>query len=211
MKNQHRRACALLLLCTGLGAGCGAARPARYYELTVPLEKETDPPGPVYPVKLLMGPIRASHLYREDRIVYGTSSEHMGTYEYERWAEPPPEMIEEVLLRELRASGRFHAVHGQRSNLSGDYLLHGRLFDFKELTGPPLVARLIIGFELRDVKTGDTVWEHFYSHDEPVSHKDIAAVVAALNENVQRSVAECQAGLEQYFASHPPKDNAPAQ
>jgi cholesterol transport system auxiliary component len=204
-------ALAFLLLCAGLSAGCGAARPAHYYELTVPREKETDPPGPTYPVSLLMGPIRASHLYREDRIVYGTSSEHMGTYEYERWAEPPTEMLEEVLLRELRASGRFREVHGQHSNLSGDYLLHGRLFDFKELTGPPLQARLTIGLELRDVKTGATVWEHFYSHDEPVEHKNISAMVATLNQNVQRAVAECQASLEQYFASHPPAASAPPQ
>jgi cholesterol transport system auxiliary component len=206
--SNRKRALAFFFLCAGLSAGCGAARPARYYELTVPREKETDPPGPTYQVSLLMGPIRASHLYREDRIVYGTSSEHMGTYEYERWAEPPTEMIEEVLLRELRASGRFRAVHGQRSNLSGDYLLHGRLFDFKELTGPPLVARVTIGLELRDIKTGETVWEHFYSHDEPVEHKNIASVVATLNQNVQHGIAEFQASLEQYFASHPPGASA---
>jgi len=43
-----------------------------------------------------------SHLYREDRIVYGNGAEQLGTYEYQRWAEPPTEMIQEVLLRELR-------------------------------------------------------------------------------------------------------------
>ena len=119
MKIGYRRAVALLLLCAGLSAGCGAARPARYYELTVPREKETDPPGPVYEVRLLLGPIIASHLYREDHIVYGTTTEQMGTYEYERWAEPPTEMIHEVLLRELRASGRFREVHGVRQRAGG--------------------------------------------------------------------------------------------
>lgn len=197
-------ACCLLLLSGVSIAGCGAARPARYYELTVPREREADPPGPQYAVSLLLGPIRASHLYREDRIVYGTSSEHMGTYEYERWAEPPTEMIDEVLLRELRASGRFREVHGQRSSMTADYLLHGRLFDFKELTGPPLVARVTISLELRDTKTGLNVWDHLYSHDEPVSHKNIAAVVAALNQNVQRGIAEFQASLDQYFSTHLP-------
>jgi ABC-type uncharacterized transport system auxiliary subunit len=211
MKIGYRRAVALLLLCAGLSAGCGAARPARYYELTVPREKETDPPGPVYEVRLLLGPIIASHLYREDHIVYGTTTEQMGTYEYERWAEPPTEMIHEVLLRELRASGRFREVHGVHSNLNGDYLLLGRLYDFKEMTGPQLMARLTIGYELRDVKTGTTLWQHFYSYDEPVDHKNVAAVVAALDQNVQRSIADCQANLEQYFASRPSKPDAPAQ
>lgn len=201
----------LFLVAAAFVGGCGAARPVSYYELTVPREKEADPPTKPYPVSLLLGPIRSSHLYREDRIVYGTSSEHMGTYEYERWAEPPTEMIEEVLLRELRASGHFRAVHGEHSNLSGDYLLHGRVFDFKELTGPPLVARVTIGMELREIKSGATVWEHFYSYDEPVSKKGIAEVVAALNQNVQRGVAEFQASLDQYFASHPPAANPQPQ
>lgn len=192
-----------LLACAAWACGCGAARPVSYYELTVPREKEADPPGNHYDISLLLGTIRSSHLYREDRIVYGTSSEHMGTYEYQRWAEPPSEMIEEVLLRELRASGRFREVHGMHSNATGDYLLHGRIFDFKELTGPPLSARVSIGLELRDLKTGATVWEHFYSHDEPVSSKNIAAVVGALNQNVQRGVSEFQASLDQYFSAHP--------
>lgn len=200
--------CCGLLLSGAFAAGCGAARPSRYYELTVPHETgETgdDPPATNrYNVSLLLGPLRASHLYREDRIVYGTSSEHMGTYEYQRWAEPPTEMIEEVLLRELRASGRFKEVHGMRSNAVGDYLLHGRLFEFKEITGPPLVGRVEIGLELRDVKTGATVWDHFYSHDEPAGGKDISAVVAALNRNVHRGIGEFQASLDHYFSTHPP-------
>lgn len=207
---------AMLLLCAALAAGCGAARPSKYYELTIPYEKELDPTGnSPHQVSLLLGPINASHLYREDRIVYGTTSEHMGTYEYQRWAAPPTEMIGEVLLRQLRSSGRFREVHGMRSNARGDYLLHGRLFDFKEITGPPLVARVAIGMELRDLKTGSNVWDHFYSHDEPVEKKNIGEVVAALNRNVQKGIAELQASLDQYFASHPsaaaPAQAAPAQ
>jgi uncharacterized protein (UPF0548 family) len=57
---------------------------------------------------------------------------------------------------------------------------------------------------LRDRKTGDAVWNHIYSHDEPASEKNIAAFVEAMNKNVQRSVQEIQAGLEEYFRAHPP-------
>jgi cholesterol transport system auxiliary component len=196
------------LLIAGAFAGCGAARPSKYYELSVPHDA-ADPPGPTYNVSLLLGSLNASHLYREDRIVYATSSEQMGTYEYQRWAEPPTEMIEEILLRQLRASGRFREVHGVRSSARGDYVLRGHLFDFKELAGPPLVARVAIGLEMQDAKSGATVWDHFYSHDETVEKKDIAAVVAGLNRNVQRAISEFQTSLEQYFAAHPPA--APAQ
>ena len=186
-------------------SGCGATRPSKYYQLTIPGEapvgQEVDP----NPVTLLVGTLVASDLYREDRIVYSTAGEEMGTYEYQRWAEPPTEMIQEVLLRELRSSGRYRAVFVHRSDAKGDFLLRGRLYDFKEVSGNAMVARLTADFEMRDLKNGSTVWTHYYHHDEPVNGKSVPAVVAALDKNVQRSVKEVLEGLDQYFASHPLK------
>ncbi len=196
-------AAGVLLLGVALTAGCGAARPSKYYQLTMPNDISVDPQSNPYPVTLLLSPLMASHLYREDRIVYGSRGEHMGSYEYQRWAEPPTEMIEEVLLRQLRASGRYRAVYLLRSNARGDYVIRGRLFDFKEISGSALLARVTLELEMRDSKTGVTVWNHYYSHDEPVSGKDVTAVVAALNRNVQRGLNEFRASLEQYFSAHP--------
>ena len=196
------RATAVLLLSV-LVAGCGAARPAKYHQLTVPTDAAADPTGQVYPVTIIMGPLLSSHLYREDQIVYSSNAENMGVYEYERWAEPPTEMIEEVLLRALRSSGRYRAVYAQHSSIHGDYLLHGRLYDFKEMTGHSMSARLSLEMELRDTKTGQTVWTHLYNHDEPISGKDVNAVVAGLNDNVHRATSELIASLNQYFSTHP--------
>ena len=131
----------------------------------------------------------------------------MGTYEFQRWTEPPAEMIEEVLLRELRASGRYRDVSLQRSGSRADYVLHGRLYDFKEVAGEPLQARVTAEFDLKDVKSGATVWSHYYNHDEPVSGKDVPAMVAALDRNVQRGVEEIKASLDQYFSSLPPANS----
>jgi len=88
-----------------------------------------------------------------------------------------------------------------RSNSHGDYVLYGRLYDFKEVSGSPLLARLTADLELRDSKTGSIVWTHYYTHDEPVSSKDVAAVVAALDHNAQRGMAEIKSSLDQYFSS----------
>jgi len=154
----------------------------------------------------------SSHLYREDRIVYSSNGEAMGAYEYQRWAEPPTEMIQHVLFRALRSSGRYRSVYAQRSSIRGDYLLHGQLYDFKEITGSSMSARLALELELRDTKTASTVWTHLYNHDEPVEGKDVSAVVAALNRNVQRATNEFTASLVQYFSSRPPAPLAsPAQ
>jgi cholesterol transport system auxiliary component len=207
MISRHRP---IFLLCVWLAAGCGAARPSKYYELTVPGSSGgVDPAGDAFPVTIVMGPLLSSHLYREDRIVYGSNAEAMGTYEYQRWAEPPTEMIQDVLLRALRASGRYRSVYAQRSSIRGDYLLHGELYDFKEITGAAMSARLVVELELRDTRTGNTVWTHLYNHDEPVSGKAVSAVVTALDHNVQRATNEFTASLAQYFSAHPPA-SAPA-
>jgi ABC-type uncharacterized transport system auxiliary subunit len=198
---MNRSLIAITALLAGLLAGCGAARPSKYYQLTVPGDASAAPDPKPYPVTLLLGPLRASHLYREDHIVYSSASEAMGTYQYQRWAEPPTEMLVDILLRDLRASGRYKSVDVLRSNSHGDYILYGRLYDFKEVSGSPLVARVTADLELRDSKTGSIVWTHYYTHDEPVSSKDVAAVVAALDHNAQRGMAEIKSSLDQYFSS----------
>jgi ABC-type uncharacterized transport system auxiliary subunit len=201
-RHNVKVASCVLAMTVGWMAGCGGARPMQYYQLTVPADKphsEANTSG----VSLALGPLMASHLYREDRIVYSAGTTRMGTYEFQRWTEPPAEMIQEVLLRGLRASGRYRDVSLQRSNSRADYVLHGRLYDFKEVAGEPLQARVTAEFDLRDVKSGETVWSHYYNHDEPVSGKDVPAMVAALDRNVQRGVEEIKASLDQYFSSLP--------
>jgi ABC-type uncharacterized transport system auxiliary subunit len=186
-------------------SGCGSARPSKYYQLTVPSGAPQAEKADAVPITLLLGSMMTSHLYREDRIIYGNGGELLGAYEYQRWAEPPAEMIQDILLRELRNSGRYRAVYFRRSNIKGDFALRGRLYDFKEVDGGQMSARVTFELEMRDLKTGATVWTHYYTHDEPVSHKDVNAVVTALDHNVQRGVGEMVASLDQYFASHPAK------
>ena len=89
--------------------------------------------------------------------------------------------------------------------MGGQYILGGHLYDFKEVDGSAIVARLNYEVRLRDRKSGTTVWSHMYTHDEPASEKTVSAIAVAMDKNVQRSVQEVQAGLEEYFRANPPK------
>jgi ABC-type uncharacterized transport system auxiliary subunit len=190
-----------LMLGLGILNGCGAARPSKFYQLTLPNDKTPGADPAPFPVTLLLGPITTSHLYRDDHIVYTSNGEAMGTYEYQRWAEPPSEMISDVLLRELQESERYQHVYSLRSDTRGDYVLRGRLYEFREISGSGLAARVAFEFELRDSKTGATVWSRSYSHDEPVKGKNVSAVVAAMDRNVQSGLSEVLEGLDQYFST----------
>src|ERR1700722_5011635 len=190
-------------------AGCGAARPVKYYQLTVPGDVSSTSDANAIPVTLLVGRLTGSRLYRDDRIVY-SSGEEMGMYETQRWASAPTDMLQEVLFRELRASGKYKTVNTLRTNARGASILNGRLYDFKEVTGSAFVARVAVEYELRDTKTGATVWSHYYSHDEPVSGKEVSAVAAAIDRNVQGIVSQVQAGVAAYFQANPPAAASPS-
>ena len=190
-----------LILYLGMLNGCGAARSSEFYQLTVPSEKASAADPAPYPVTLVLGPITTSDLYRDDHIVYTSTGEVIGTYEYRRWAEPPSEMINDVLLRELQRAGHYEHVYALASDVHGDYVLRGRLYDFREIDGNGLSARVAFDFELRDSRTGTTVWNLSYSHDEPVNEKDVSAVVAAMDRNVQSGLSEVLEGLDKYFST----------
>ena len=182
--------------------GCGAVPQSKYYELQVPHDINSAPTADAFPVTILVGPLKASHFYREDRLVYATDTEEMGTYETRRWAAPPTDMIRDMIWRTLQASHRYSGVHLLASNSHGDFILEGNLYDFKEISGSSLLARVNLELELREIKTGSIVWTQDCSHDEPVNEKEVSAVVAALDRNAQRCVTTAESKLAEYFAAH---------
>jgi cholesterol transport system auxiliary component len=192
----------MLILLVATLCGCSAVPQSKYYELKVPSEPSAPVAGGSFPITLLVGPLKASHFYREDRLVYASEGEEMGTYQVQRWAAPPTEMMRELIWRSLRASHRYDAVYLLTSSSRGDFLLEGNLYDFKEVSGSKLVARVSLELELRDMKTGTIVWTRDYAQDEPVNGKDVAAVVAAMDQNAQRCVSDAEAGLTEYFTAH---------
>ena len=185
-------------------SGCAKPRAIKYYQITYPSNVSVS--QEMIDTMLLVRSFDASHLYLDDRIVYGYDSPEMGTYEDERWAEPPVEMLRDAIVRGLRSSGMFKGgVHIARSDLGGRYLLSGHLYDFRELDAATVSARLAFEARLWDRKTRTLVWSHSYSFDEPAAEKSVSAVAAAMDRNVQRSVQAIAADLTEYFKAHPPQ------
>jgi len=187
-------ACAVLL------AGCGTARPIKYYSLDPPA---VTPAAQRLDVSLLIGRIGAPLVYRDTRIVYRTGANELGLYDEHRWAEAPALMVEEMLLQSLRKSGRYRSVQMMASNAQGDYIVRGRVERFEQVEGKPMTARIWLHLSLYEPKTGHTVWTQNYEQDEDVAGSDVSSVVAALDHNLQRGIQEITAGLDQYLAAHP--------
>lgn len=198
-----------LCVAAAITPGCGASRPVKYYVLD-PGKAPTSPAtsAPRFPITLLVARLSSSHLYRDDRLVYGSGPLQLGTYEYNRWAEPPVEMVQDALITALRATGQYGSVSAIGSNLRGEYILRGRLDSLDEVDKPAITGRVSIELELFDLRSGSTVWIGSYSHDQPVNGKTVANVVEALDENLRSGAQQLAANLAQYFADHPPESLA---
>ena len=205
--NRSSRMTGIAILLAAAIAGftsCASTKPDKFYELGIP-SSAAIAPSSGSGVTLTVANLSATHLYQQDSIVYTAVGGHMGTYSHDRWTESPAEMMQQVLLRSLRASGRYRGVYTLRGNPAADFVVEGRIHDFREVdvAKNSILARVGFQLELRDRKNNNTVWSHYYSHDEPVNGNDLNSVVAAFDKNVQQGIGEATASLDQYFASHP--------
>lgn len=193
---------AFLLAATIVLSACSASRPVKYYVLDIPPLPASQ--GPRYPVNLIVGRIVANELYRADRLVYGSGPVELGTYEYERWAGSPADMVQDALISSLRSTGQYRSVSRISSSLREvNYIVRGRLRGLYEVDKPAMTARFSVELELFESKAGMTVWHDSYEHDEPVNGKKVSDVVEALGKNVQAGMQQLTESLGQYFASHP--------
>lgn len=195
---SHKVLLSVLVFC----CGCGVARPVKYYALN----NETTPVNssdPRFPVTILVARLTSSHLYRDDRLVYEAGPVELGTYEYQRWAASPVDMLQQLLISSLRSTGQYRSVAAMGSNAQGDYILRGHLDALDEVDEPQLAARFAVDLELYDPHAGATLWTGSYSHEEPVTGKKVPDVVEAIDKDVRAGVQQLTVSLGEYFSSHP--------
>ena len=74
-------------------------------------------------VSVLVRTFDSSVFYKDNRIVYATSPQELGLYEGQRWINPPVEMLQDSILRGLRASGHYRSVMSVRGEGGGEVSL----------------------------------------------------------------------------------------
>jgi len=181
--------------------GCGSSKPIQYY--TVQLPGAPTLTSGTRPVSLVVGRINGAEMFQDTPIAYRSGANEIGTYQYSRWAEAPVVLVKANLIRTLRASGEYQSVNELGSTSDGQFVVRGRLYNFEEVDGASITGLVSMEFDLYDRKTGKIVWTHYYSQSEPVQSKEMTAVVAALDANLDRGLREVTAGINQYFAANP--------
>jgi cholesterol transport system auxiliary component len=182
-----------------LGASCAGTRPVRYYTLE-PASAAANPGNP-NGATILVGDIATPEALQDDRIDYRVGANEVGAYEYHRWIERPGAMVRDSLVRALRSSGKYQRVIESSSSAIGDYLIHGKLYEFDEADMPTIQTRISLHLELVDKKTNRNVWDSHFERTEPASGKSINDVVESMDRNLRQVVREAAAEIDKFLAA----------
>jgi len=170
-------------------SGCGgAAKYPNYYTLHVP--PAPDPPAQEgVRTCLAVREFRSPTYLRQGAIVYKTSPEQIGFYNYHRWAVDPREFVTNAVTERLRASGNFAQVKLYDGRSDIDYVLSGRLEKLEEVDyGGSIKVEVAISAQMTSLATGATVWTNEASEAGTVQQRDVRAVVAEMSATMGRAI-----------------------
>jgi ABC-type uncharacterized transport system auxiliary subunit len=182
----------LITICFALAAlaglvGCGPAKYPDYYVLQLP--PPPDPPALGTGACLAVREFRSPAYLRRGAIVYKTSPEQIGFYNYHRWAVDPREFVTNAVTERLRASGNFAQVKLYDGRPDINYVLSGRLEKLEEVDyGGAVKVEVAISAQMTSLATGETVWTNEVSEFGTVTKRDVPAVVAEMNATMGRAI-----------------------
>ena len=170
-------------------SGCmGKTKYPNYYTLHVPAPPDPPAQGGTRS-SLAIRQFRSPVYLRQGAIVYKTSPEQIGFYEYHRWAVDPREFLTNAVADRLRASGNFTQVKLYDGRPDVDYILSGRLEELEEIDYEGGVkVRVAISAQLTNLATGATVWTNSVSEDGTVAQRDVPAIVSQMNATMGRAI-----------------------
>src|SRR5580704_8551762 len=176
---------ALLLSSLIILAGCsGKMRYPSYYTLNLPA-----PPDPqtVEEAKATVAirEFSAPAYLRRGTIVFKSSPESIGFYQYQRWAVDPCDFVTDSMRDRFSATGLFAHVKRYDGRTDAEYLVTGRLEKLEEIDYDGGVKVVVaISAQMIKVDTGTTVWTKAVTRIENVEKRDVPAVVSAMSNTM---------------------------
>jgi ABC-type uncharacterized transport system auxiliary subunit len=173
---------AVILVSAVVLSSCGSVRYSKTYILNFP-----SPVPQAAPTSDALGTVavrefQCPEYLCEGRIVYRSTPEEVGFYEYHRWAMNPRQAITQYVVESLRARSLFKSVADHESGLAEAYVLSGRLERLEELDhGRDVRVVCTISAQLLDARTKLIIWNHTASETMGVENRDVAGVVSSFS------------------------------
>ena len=169
-------------------AGCGRVRYPAYYTLNLPAPP--DPPAADnVRTSIAVREFQSPNYLRQGPIVYRTTPEEIGFYEFHRWASDPRVLVTSAVIDHLRASGQYSMVSLYDGRPNNDYVFSGKLEKLEEVDSASGVkVEVAISAQITQVATGATVWRNAVSETRPVPQRNVPGVVSEMNRTVDVAV-----------------------
>lgn len=170
--------------------GCGRVRYPAYYTLNLPAPP--DPPAPEnVRASIAVREFQSPNYLRQGPIVYRTTPEEVGFYEFHRWAADPRALVTSAVIEHLRASGQFALVSMYNGRPDHEYVFSGKLEKLEEVDYPAGVkVEVAISAQITSVKTGSTVWSNAVSEVGNVSERSVPGVVSQMNRSMDGAISK---------------------
>jgi uncharacterized lipoprotein YmbA len=188
---KHWKVFLLTVASSLLLSGCmGKVKYPAYYRLNLAPAVDPPPKSDALP-SIAVREFRAPAYLREGSIVYLTSPEEIGFYEYHRWAVDPRQTITGAIVEYLRASGNFKLVKIYDGRNDVDYVLSGRLEKLNEVDYEGGVqVEVALSAQVTDLHSGNTVWVNSAAEKAKVEGRNVSSVVTQMSNLADRSIEE---------------------
>ena len=178
---------AFLLVLTFTLSGCSRVRYPAYYTLNLP--PPPDPPAQEKQVSIAVREFQAPAYLRQGPIVYRSTPEEIGFYEYHRWAADPRKTVTSAVIEDLRASGQFSTVSMYEGRRDIEYVFSGKLEKLEEVDyAGGVKVEVALSAQITRASSGETVWSNSVFETGKVSHRNVAGVVAQMNQTTELAI-----------------------
>ena len=193
---------ALTLAIATILTGCGGkVRYPAYYTLNLPAPP--DPPAKEsVRISIAVREFQSPSYLRQGPIVYRSTPEQLGFYEYHRWAADPRTLLTGAVIDHLRASGQYSTVSMYNGRPDNDFIFSGKLEKLEEVDYQAGVkVDIAMSAQIISVKTGATVWSNAVSETRPVSQRSVAGVVSEMNRTTELAINKLLSTVPQSLGS----------
>ena len=180
-------------LCTAIISGCAATgKPQAPVEMYL-----IDYPAPTFAMPdkiddtIRLGRFTIATAYNSNRMIFRRDNYAFDSFNYNRWAVNPADMVGDILLRDLQASGLFRAVFSRYTVDEGRYVVQGGIEEFflkKDNSGN--VAVLNLDITLKDTKQRETgkriIFQKKYSREEALTEQSPRGYSQAMSKALQK-------------------------
>ncbi len=204
MMMRRLSALALAGLLAGPLTGCGNLLERPLAPATYRIEPALPaPPGGAVALPLTLQVVRplAATSYDTEQIAYRRQAYRLDNYTQSRWAEPPAEMLGNLMARALEDSGMYRVVLGPEARLPADLRLHTELTALEHVIHDASASqgsevRLGMRMKLVETRTARVLASGSFEIVRPAFSTDAPGAVAAANEAareaVERMIAFCR-------------------